>query len=613
VNQARFQYSHLAPAFEARGGNAPVVLITLNDPLEADDPERRTGTLVAGSSTSGGSDRREDRVQVQNVVSFVDGNHSLKFGADFHHVRSTFIDLADLSGTFNFASAGDFLAGVPSRFRQNFQSSSTQKNFYTGVFVHDEWQLLPKLLLSYGLRYEYETILRDANNFGPRFSVAYSPLDSGKLVLRAGTGIFFNRPRLRTIDDFPLGQQQLFFDTNQLRDPSTGKLMTVAQRRAFITANLRFPQTLNIDSSLVRNLGVRNTNFSRRLDPHLRIPESYQVNAGIERDLGRGYSVEANFSFTRGIHLWREFNANAPVLPTGYRNFSEFLASRDFPNFISPATRTRPLYNAATAGELVRFIYSGTDTNTVVRSIEFGVPVSVMNLNTASSTTMLEAALAAINHLRPDPTRGELEQLISAGNSFYRGVTLELRKQFGSGFSFRAGYTLSSLIDDGIVNTSDALVPGDFRAERARSLLDRRHRFVFSGTFDVRVLQLSPIWRIASGAPFNISIGGVDRNLDDVSNDRPNFSVSEGFSVPQIGQVGNLPRNAGRGPGLFMFDLNVTREFRLKRVVLTPSVEFDNVLNKTVFSFGSEFIDSSMVPKRTMRPREIRVGLKISF
>jgi hypothetical protein len=612
VNQLRFQYSRLAPAFEARGGNAPVVLITLNDPLAADDPERRTGTLVAGSSTSGGSDRREERVQVQNVLSFLDGNHSLKFGADFHHVRSTFIDLADLSGTFNFASAGDFLAGVPSRFRQNFQSSSTQKNFYTGVFVHDEWQVLPKLLLSYGLRYEYETILRDANNFGPRLSVAYSPLDSGKLVFRAGGGIFFNRPLLRTIDDFTLGQQQLFFDTNQLRDPLTGKLMTPAQRRAFIAANLRFPETLTADSALIREFGFKNTDFSRRLDPRLRIPESYQVNAGIERDLGRGYSVEANFSFTRGIHLWREFNANAPTLPAGYRNFTEFLASRDFPNFISPATRTRPLYNAATAGELVRFVYGSSDSNTIARSIEFGVPVSVMNLNTASSTTMLDVALAAINHLRPDPTRGDLEQLISAGNSFYRGMTLELRKQFGSGFSFRAGYTLSSLIDDGIVNTSDALVPGDFRAERARSLLDRRHRFVFSGTFDIRVFELCPIWRVASGAPFNISLGGVDRNLDDVSNDRPNFSVNEGFSVPQIGQVGNLPRNAGRGPGLFMLDLNVTREVLVKRVVLRPSVEFDNVLNKTVFSFGSEFIDSSMAPKRTMRPREIRVGLRIS-
>jgi hypothetical protein len=235
-----------------------------------------------------------------------------------------------------------------------------------------------------------------------------------------------------------------------------------------------------------------------------------------------------------------------------------------------------------------------------------------MNLNSRSSTTMLEAALAAINSLRPDPARGELEQLISAGNSFYRGMTIELRKQFGSRFAFRAGYTLSSLIDDGVVNTSDALVPGDFRAERARSLLDRRHRFVFSGTFDLRVLQLSPVWRMASGAPFNISLGGTDRNLDDVSNDRPNYSVTDGFSVPPIGQSGNLPRNAGRGPGLFVFDLNVAREIRVGRVVLRPSVEFDNVLNKTVFSFGAEFIDSLAVPKRTMRPREIRVGLKIS-
>src|SRR5215212_2291795 len=631
VNQARFQYSRLEPAFEARGGDAPVVLIGLNDPLPADDPDRRTGTLVAGSSTSGGSDRREERVQVQNVLSFITRDHSLKFGADFHYVRSTFIDLADLTGTFNFASAGDFLAGVPSRFRQNFQSSSTQKNLYTGVFVHDEWQVHPKVLLSYGLRYEYETILRDANNFGPRFSVAFNPLDSGKLVFRFGSGMFFNRPLLRTIDDFTLGQQQLFMDTNQLRDPSTGKLMTAAQRSAFIAANLRFPQTLNTDSPLVREFGERNTDFSRRLDPQLRIPESYQVNAGVEGDLGRGYSVEANFTFTRGIHLWREFNANAPVLPAGYRNFSEFLASRDFPNFLNAATTTRPLYNAATAGELVRFVYGSSDANAVNRLLEFGVPVSMMNLNSASSTTTLDVALAAINHLRPDPTRGELEQLISAGNSFYRAMTIELRKRFGSGFAFRAGYTLSSLIDDGIVNTSDALVPGDFRAERARSLLDRRHRFVFSGTFDLRVLQLSPIWRVASSAPFNISLGGTDRNLDDVSNDRPNYAGDlrllrwrrssetldpiEGFSVPQIGQAGNLPRNAGRGPGLFVFDLNVTREIRLtERVILRPSVEFDNVLNKTVFSFGSEFIDASdfLVAKRTMRPREIRIGLKIS-
>jgi hypothetical protein len=367
---------------------------------------------------------------------------------------------------------------------------------------------------------------------------------------------------------------------------------------------------------------VLNTDFSRRLDPALGIPESYQINAGVEGDLGRGYSVEANFTLTRGIHLWREFNANAPVLPVGYENFSEFLGSRDFANF------NRSLYDVSTAGELVRFTY-GT-SNTVSRITEFGVPISVMNLNSPSSTTMLNVALAAINGLRPDPNRTELEQLISAGNSFYRGMTVELRKQFTSRFGFRAGYTLSSLIDDGIVNTSDALVPGDFRAERARSLLNRRHRFVFSGTFRTAGLELSPIWRVASGAPFNISLGGVDRNLDDVSNDRPNYlgdlrllrwrkpgesldpRLVGAFSVPQIGQSGNLPRNAGRGPGQFLFDLNVARQIRRARL----SVEFDNVLNKTVFSFGSEFInfdDSFLVPKRTMRPRQVRLGLRIDL
>jgi len=634
VNQLRLQCSRLAPAFEAQATDQPVVLITLNDPLATGDPERRSGTLVAGSSTSGGTDRREDRFQLQNVLSFVSGNHSLKFGADVHYVRSTFIDLSDLTGTYNFASAGDFLAARPSRFRQNFQSRSTQTNRYVSFFVQDDWQALPQLLVSYGVRYERETILRDRNNFGPRFSLAYSPLASGRLVVRFGSGIFFNRALLRTIDDFTLGKQQLFFDTNLLRDPLTGKLMTAEQRRAFIAAHLRFPEITDL-----RQFAVSNSEFSRRLDPRLRIPESYQVNAGVERDLGRGYSLEANLSFTRGIHLWREFNANAPVLPVGYENFSTFLSSRDFANFVNPVTRVRPLHNTSTAGELVRFVFGATDQSAVSRVVEFGVPLSIINLRHPSSTTAIDVALAALNDLRPDPSRGEIEQLISAGNSFYRGLTIELRKRFDRNLTFRAGYTLSSLVDDGIVNTSDALVPGDFRAERGRSLLDRRHRFVFSGTFALPAflggLQLSPLFRVTSGAPFNISLGGVDRNLDDVSNDRPNFSgdtrllrwrrpgepldpsIIDSFTIPPIGQSGNLPRNAGIGPGLLVFDLNVTRDFHFNdRFRLRSVVEFDNVLNKTVFSFGSEFInfnDSFLVATRSMRPRQIRLGLKMEF
>lgn len=650
VNQLRAQVSRLRPAFEAEAQGGPVVLITINDPLDTSDPADRSGTLVAGSSTSGASDRRETRWQLQDALTIVRGAHSLKFGVDAQRIHSTFIDLADATGTYSFTSAGDFLAGTPSRFRQRFNTESTQRNTYTGVFAQDEWRLRPNLVLSAGLRYENESILRDRNNIAPRVALAYDPFGTGKSVVRAGAGVFYNRALLRTIDDFTLGESLVEFDTNAL---------PVAARRPFIAANLRFPAPLAADAAIVRQLGARQTNFARRLDPNLRIPESYQANLGFERELGSRIVVEANYTFNRGLHLWREFNANAPRLPNGFPDFAAYLLSRDFANF-RDATGARPVYNAGAAGELVRFtVAPPASADTINRVVEFGVPVTLFHLNSVGSTTTLEAALAALQSLRPDPTRGQIEQLVSVGNSFYHGLTITARRRFarlggGAGYSLRAAYTLSRLVDDGIVNTSSALRVGDFRGERARSLLDRRHRFVFSGVFDaprrLGGLRLSTIFRVASGAPFNLSLGGLDRNLDDVSNDRPNFNgdldlirsrrpgeapdarLLAAFSLPLIGQTGNLPRNAGRGPGLYAFDVSLTREFRLaERARLRPVIEIDNALNKTVYTFGAEFIsfnalradatdaqkqaflDSFLAPTRTLRPRSIRLGLRFDF
>lgn len=658
VNQFRFQLSRLTPAVEAQGGRKPVVLITLNVPATAGDAFNRTGTLIAGSSTTGATDRREIRYQAQESFSYIAGPHSLKFGTDFQRINSTFIDLSDASGTFNFDNVAAFLANTPSRFRQNFQTESTQKNTYIGVFVQDDWRVRSNFILSYGLRYERETILPDNNNLGPRVSFAYDPFKSGKTVIRGGFGIFYNRVLLRTLDDFKLGGQQFFFDTN---------FLPAGPQRAALLAAINFPNVLMPDSTLIKPGLVRRDSdtFFRRLDPNLVIPESYQTNVGFERELGNKFVFEANYTWNRGLHLWREFNANAPVLPAGFSSFTQYLLSRDFSNLRPCPGCSRPLFNGTGAGELVRFSLAATDASNpsaIGRVIDFGVPVSVINLNSifsSNSASQLVAAQAAINPLRPDPGRTEVEQLASIGNSFYHGLVLELRRRFsrargGLQFSFRASYTLSFLKDDGVVNTSDALRPGDFRSELSRSLLDRRHRFNFSGTFDLPKylfrLRLSTIVRLASGAPFNISTGGIDRNLDDVNNDRPNFngdlsrlrprapndpldaSLLSFFSLPPIGEVGNLPRNAGIGPGFVIFDLNLQREFRLKdRMRLRPVMEIDNVLNHTVFSFGSEFIDFSafsptaaaesrqaflasfLVPTRTLRPRSIRIGIRFDF
>ena len=50
------------------------------------------------------------------MFSYVSGNHSLKFGGDIQRIKSTFIDLEDASGTWDFDSAGDFLANSPEPF-----------------------------------------------------------------------------------------------------------------------------------------------------------------------------------------------------------------------------------------------------------------------------------------------------------------------------------------------------------------------------------------------------------------------------------------------------------------------------------------------------------------
>jgi hypothetical protein len=666
VSQTRFQFSRLTPAVEATGGaTTPVVLIGIHDSFDL-----VSGTLVAGTSTSSATDRRETRWQFQEIFSYIQGAHSIKFGGDLQRIKSMFIDLSDATGTWSFDSAGDFLANIGARYRQNFLATSTQKNTYVGVYAQDEWRFRPNLMISYGLRWEDESIVRDLNNFGPRLAFAYDPFKSGKTVIRGGAGIFYNRALLRTIDDFTFGAQQLFFDTDTLTDPMTHRLLNDTARRNFIVANLHFPQTLTLDSPIVQQFGVLNTGTSgsqgggllRRLDPHLRIPESYQANVGFERQFGRNLVFEANSTWNRGLHLWREFNVNAPRLPRGYANFAQYLASHDFANFPAGLGGIRPIYDTSTAGDLVRFgliPLDPSDPNAINRIFEFGIPISVFNLNSFTSPAVVGAALAALGPLRPDPSKGEVEQLIPVGNSFYHGLTLEMRYRFrqkksGAGFSFRAAYTFSRLIDDGIVNTSDATVPGDFRRERSRSLLDRRHRFVLSGTFDtprsLGKVRFAPILRIASGAPFNIGLGGSDRSLDDVGNDRPNFTgdtsvlhwrrpgrpldtaILNQFTLPAVGETGNLPRNAGTGPAQFIFDLNVSRDFKLsEHVRLRPIIEFDNVLNRTVFSFGSEFIDFStfaptataaqcqafldsfLVPTRTLRARQIRLGVRLDF
>ena len=663
ANQFRFQYSTLKPDFLSTGQQQnPVVLISFREPGLTFNT-----TLTAGSSTLGTSGRKEDRMQFQDTFAYAVGNYSLRFGFDYQRVDSTFIDLTDASGTYNFADplatttvpvclqnpslppgpsngrirggVNTFPRGCVTRYRHNFFTDSNVVNNYYGVFGQYDRRISSDVTLNLGLRYERETVIDDNNNWGPRVGVAWAPFSDQKGVIRFGAGIFYNRVLLRTVDDYQRGQNEIVFDTNRV--PTTGNARDVYLR----ALSDLFPGVLTSDHTLVQQYvaaGFNNNSFFRSLSPTLKIPESYQFNLGFEREIAKGYVFEANFTYNRTARLWRETNTNAPIVPQGFADLADYL-------------------DRGVTGT-IQFEFAGVNAP----DSRVDGPNTIYNLNSqntsTAATTPYGRALAIADSLRPFPNLGQTEQVGSMGNSWYRGLILELRRRYaklgyGFGTSVRVAYTLSYLEDDGIVNTSSAQIPGDFRSERSRSLLDRRHRLALSGVFDTPYwlgkLRFSPILRLGSSAPFNISNGGEtfhDRNLDDVNSDRPNFSgdvsnivwrrvtdpvnldLARAFTLAPIGRAGSLPRNAGRGPTQFIFDLNVSRQFRLtERIRLRPQIEFNNIFNATVFSFGSEFINYEavsanptpaqleelrggfLVPTRAYRPRQLRLGIRFEF
>ncbi len=671
VNQFRFQYSKLRPDFVTKNPLDPVVLLRLYDETNSDRENQINGTVVVGNSTGNFSSlRKENRFQIQETANFVAGDFNLRFGFDIQNIKSTINELPDTTGTFNFESADGFLSNQLIRYRRNTTGISTVNNTYYSFFGQADWRFRSNITLGFGLRYERESVVEDKNNFGPRVGIAYSPGNYGKSVFRFGAGIFYNRTLLRTIDDFFIDQTQQEFDSNRLQGTSdesrcftdTAFALTRDECKFLLYAAARFPTPLTL--SEIRAVpgiidiekGFSQNIFTRRLEDNIKIPESYQLNVGYERDLGKAFAFEMNFTYNKAIRLWRERNINAFQVPTGFSNFTDYLLSlgdieipgtssgTDIYRFeLGDPTDTNGDANAA----------NGTDCNS-------STPLCVVNLNTLNgSTSTLEPIGIARRVLlatlgRPlDNTIEQIEEVGSMGTSVYEGLSFELRRRFrrlGSGFSssMRVSYVLSRTRDDGFVDTSSAQIAGDFNSEFTRSLIDRRHKLRFSGTLELPgwlgKLRMSPILRIESGRPFNISIGGDDRNLDDVSNDRPNYSgdlskiiwhhpndpfprdIFDNLSLAPIGSGGgNLPRNAGRGPVLFDLDLNISREFRAgERFRLKPQITFGNILNATVYDFGTNFIglenagspefeQGFLTPSRTLSQRKIQLGLRVNF
>jgi hypothetical protein len=140
---------------------------------------------VLDAFTSGGAQqaggRRAFDVEAASDLDYVRGKHSMRIGALLEGGRYRSTEVSNYLGTFTFASLADYQAGMPATYTRRLGDSSIRyNNLQFGAYVQDDFRLAKSLLLSYGLRYEAQTLIADQSNVSPRATLSWSPLKSGR-------------------------------------------------------------------------------------------------------------------------------------------------------------------------------------------------------------------------------------------------------------------------------------------------------------------------------------------------------------------------------------------------------------------------------------------------
>ena len=175
--------------------------------------------------------RNQQKYQVRYDVSHAGGDHATKFGINFIHepvLGGAFP--GNTETLYSFPQDPTFYLGQPATvFEADMQKGASTRNLggsfsqnvqRLGVYAEDSWRISPRLTVNYGLRYQTTFGLFIASGrsqlanpslpllaqvglpvaaphdshkqFGPRLGLAYSPGTSGRTVLRAGFGLFYN-------------------------------------------------------------------------------------------------------------------------------------------------------------------------------------------------------------------------------------------------------------------------------------------------------------------------------------------------------------------------------------------------------------------------------------
>ena len=562
--------------------------------------------------------RKDYTGHITDVATWVSGKHQFRFGGEF---RRNYMDLQyqrNVRGTFTFngtatgnsaiqtilpagatpyntdatvtsdiRAMADYLAGyvASSSFTQGYLRRSIYQNTFA-FFAQDQYQVLPKLTLNYGLRYEYNapfssdgtlSVYRpgaagadgyglvavgssaapspypgNKTNFSPRFGFSYTPYE--KLVVRAAYGLYYDSPNFNGFfDNRPgnggaVGIQGNNFGSNPVRNVSP----------TFYQWQTNVP-VFNVTPSPTTIFGLAT------ISPNFRTAYTHNFNTNVEYQVN--HSTVATFSYVGAL---------------GRRLFN-----------LSDINQARPGTSNTSASEVTRRpIYT-------------------------SKAVANYATIAAVNEIQ------------SEGTSNFHSLQASIRTSGFHGLTAQGSYTYGHALD--VISSTRGLAPQDsanLAGEYGSADFDVRH--TFNGYVVYEAPQIShslPLltkgWQgnafvtAFTGTPFSLKTGsdvsGTGENQDRVnqtgayaSTNRSLQTLKAGsapivqwfnaasFAIPAAGNFGTTARNAFRGPGFFTVDASLVKNTQLhERVSLQLRAEMFNIFNHTNLANPTTSLSSS--------------------
>jgi hypothetical protein len=693
ISDTAFSYIRSTPFFPAINHTQPA--LTFGD------------GLFQGYNSAGGSifGSYGNLYQFKHDMSYVHSNHAFKFGVEMRFNRDATIFGTNPNGIYSFGGGtayspvliksasgthdiqpGDplpdsltgLLTATPYSYGviaaaevtpkgDKFDEAAVRREAYNFYF-QDTWKATPRLTFNYGLRYEANSRIHEAQNrtsiprfvnaagndvpywdhnakqpffynpqppydmdwsgWGPRASVDYAI--TKHTVLHAGGAITSIVPNLWQ-DNFltgaiPLATSLYASALPGVPLPFQNSVVPVNLPPPFTTgANLLFP---NGDANHVApNTQV---DLQRYQDDLKALTPGNQIQllnmTGLAKNFRNGY-IE---SYTAGVdHDFRDFKFSAAYV--------------------------------ATAGVHLASIYS---------------PNSYGGADPAFAPfTQFDSTGRAIGGFGPESL------MTSRSHSTYHALQSSISKNSArAGLGLQASYTYSKSLDDtsavlggliagaGVVLQTLPQNPWNPGAEKGPSTFDATHSFTLSliqvlpldhvsflrpmGTTLTRGWQFLNITTLTSGAPFTVYSGVQQTGVGAGGTDRPDlveqphFSTSGAvredyfgrgpdntsfFSIPinvpggtgpNHGRFGTLGRNAFRGPGFQQYDIALIKDTPFGRRgnaelgTVEFRAEFFNVFNQVNFGLPSNILRGSgfgIISKTAGSSRQIQFSLKLIY